>query len=134
MFLFSIYVFFEWYGDHLDRHVLPHSFPTRRSSDLHCRRTDQSAFPPARLKCPAALARRPGRRFWIIMHAAAIRRSPATFRTSAVCTINNGQGPPLQGGRSAFRFARNIRQSPECLSTSLRLQQALPRISETRCC
>src|SRR3546814_20120276 len=76
-------------------------------------RTQHSAFPPARLKCPAALARRPGRRFWIIMHAAAIRRSPVTFRTSAVCTINNGQGTTLKGGRSASRFARNIRKSPE---------------------
>src|SRR3546814_17080737 len=24
----------EWYGDHRDLHVLTHSFPTRRSSDL----------------------------------------------------------------------------------------------------
>src|SRR3546814_13454049 len=31
----SIYVFFvEWNGDQLDLHVLTHSFPTRRSSDL----------------------------------------------------------------------------------------------------
>src|SRR3546814_14500360 len=30
MFLF----FFYWYGDHRDLHVLTHSFPTRRSSDL----------------------------------------------------------------------------------------------------
>src|SRR3546814_15070458 len=27
--------FFEYYGDHLDLHVLTHSFPTRRSSDLY---------------------------------------------------------------------------------------------------
>src|SRR3546814_5736125 len=27
-------VFFERYGDHRDLHVLTHSFPTRRSSDL----------------------------------------------------------------------------------------------------
>src|SRR3546814_19578343 len=26
--------FFYWYGDHRDLHVLTHSFPTRRSSDL----------------------------------------------------------------------------------------------------
>src|SRR3546814_5956400 len=26
--------FFSWYGDHRDLHVLTHSFPTRRSSDL----------------------------------------------------------------------------------------------------
>src|SRR3546814_15585456 len=26
--------FFEWYSDHRDLHVLAHSFPTRRSSDL----------------------------------------------------------------------------------------------------
>src|SRR3546814_19955799 len=28
------YFFFSGYGDHLDLHVLTHSFPTRRSSDL----------------------------------------------------------------------------------------------------
>src|SRR3546814_3483770 len=27
-------VFFYWHGDHRDLHVLTHSFPTRRSSDL----------------------------------------------------------------------------------------------------
>src|SRR3546814_15194010 len=30
----SALLFFEWYGDHRDLHVLTHSFPTRRSSDL----------------------------------------------------------------------------------------------------
>src|SRR3546814_12600425 len=29
-------LFFEGYGDHRDLHVLTHSFPTRRSSDLDC--------------------------------------------------------------------------------------------------
>src|SRR3546814_19602533 len=29
-----LFVFFEGYGDHRDLHVLTHSFPTRRSSDL----------------------------------------------------------------------------------------------------
>src|SRR3546814_15619254 len=33
--MFSI--FFEGYGDHRDLHVLTHSFPTRRSSDLEYR-------------------------------------------------------------------------------------------------
>src|SRR3546814_14666755 len=28
------FFFFKGYGDHRDLHVLPHSFPTRRSSDL----------------------------------------------------------------------------------------------------
>src|SRR3546814_1034917 len=28
------YFFFNWYGYHRDLHVLTHSFPTRRSSDL----------------------------------------------------------------------------------------------------
>src|SRR3546814_6001808 len=31
---YSLFFFFECYGDHLDLHVLTHSFPTRRSSDL----------------------------------------------------------------------------------------------------
>src|SRR3546814_12385678 len=30
-----MYVFFSCYGDHRDLHVLTHSFPTRRSSDLN---------------------------------------------------------------------------------------------------
>src|SRR3546814_8995251 len=32
--LMIVYCFFELYGDHRDLHVLTHSFPTRRSSDL----------------------------------------------------------------------------------------------------
>src|SRR3546814_14001528 len=31
------FFFFYWSGDHRDLHVLPHSFPTRRSSDLPTR-------------------------------------------------------------------------------------------------
>src|SRR3546814_20626299 len=31
---FSLFFFFSCYGDHRDLHVLTHSFPTRRSSDL----------------------------------------------------------------------------------------------------
>src|SRR3546814_16553786 len=31
---FSVMFFFECYGDHRNLHVLTHSFPTRRSSDL----------------------------------------------------------------------------------------------------
>src|SRR3546814_15571292 len=33
MYLF-LFFFFEWYGAHRDLHVLTHSFPTLRSSDL----------------------------------------------------------------------------------------------------
>src|SRR3546814_17304879 len=32
--MFCIVFFFLLFGDHRDRHVLTHSFPTRRSSDL----------------------------------------------------------------------------------------------------
>src|SRR3546814_20853483 len=32
--LYLVDLLFEGYGDHRDRHVLTHSFPTRRSSDL----------------------------------------------------------------------------------------------------
>src|SRR3546814_14783406 len=35
--LFTLHFFFELYGDHRDLHVLTHSFPTRRSSDLDTR-------------------------------------------------------------------------------------------------
>src|SRR3546814_15044296 len=34
LFAFYFLFFFSWYGDHRDLHVLTHSFPTRRSSDL----------------------------------------------------------------------------------------------------
>src|SRR3546814_13993146 len=34
MYVRSIFFFFQGYGDHRDLHVLTHSFPTRRSSDL----------------------------------------------------------------------------------------------------
>src|SRR3546814_5789491 len=37
-----LYFFFEWYGDHRDLHVLTHSFPTRRSSDLFLGRVDDA--------------------------------------------------------------------------------------------
>src|SRR3546814_7543076 len=34
--MFFSFFFFSCSGDHLDLHVLTHSFPTRRSSDLLC--------------------------------------------------------------------------------------------------
>src|SRR3546814_12782299 len=37
---FLLFFFFESYGDHRDLHVLTHSFPTRRSSDLHANFSD----------------------------------------------------------------------------------------------
>src|SRR3546814_19087880 len=37
------FLFFECYGQHRDLHVLPHSFPTRRSSDLSSFASDDSA-------------------------------------------------------------------------------------------
>src|SRR3546814_1800731 len=59
--------FFEWYGDHRDLHVLTHSFPTRRSSDLlaehhrlrpDCRGAHRLRRPGPDLR-PAAAALRP---------------------------------------------------------------------------
>src|SRR3546814_19237308 len=49
--------FFEGYGDHRDLHVLTHSFPTRRSSDLRLHRADAgdrraAAFPGAGADLP----------------------------------------------------------------------------------
>src|SRR3546814_1694289 len=41
--------FFSCYGDHRDRHVLTHSFPTRRSSDL------QAAVAPCLHPCRHAI-------------------------------------------------------------------------------
>src|SRR3546814_7150284 len=39
--------FFYWYGDHRDLHLLTHSFPTRRSSDLASSWPRCSCWPPA---------------------------------------------------------------------------------------
>src|SRR3546814_18710772 len=36
--LLTLLIFFELYGDHRDLHVLTHSFPTRRVSDLFAER------------------------------------------------------------------------------------------------
>src|SRR6056297_539602 len=38
---FYFFFFFYWYGAHRDLHVLTHSFPTRRSSDLARQRLHQ---------------------------------------------------------------------------------------------
>src|SRR3546814_12350403 len=39
--VFAVFLFFfECYGDHRDRHVLTHSFPTRRSSDRYDKQRD----------------------------------------------------------------------------------------------
>src|SRR3546814_6387167 len=50
--------FFEWYGDHLDLHVLPHSFPTRRASDLSSPRARRTRICPAS-PCAAPCTGRP---------------------------------------------------------------------------
>src|SRR3546814_3797464 len=39
VYLFLVFFFFLVYGDHQDLHVLTHSFPTRRSSDLSTHRS-----------------------------------------------------------------------------------------------
>src|SRR3546814_7933257 len=46
--MFQFLCFFSMYGYHRDRHVLPHSFPTRRCYDRRERRTEASHPPPAR--------------------------------------------------------------------------------------
>src|SRR3546814_3420989 len=48
---------FGWYGGHRDLHVLTHSFPTRRSSDLG-RRRDGALFGLSEIRpCRSGLAR-----------------------------------------------------------------------------
>src|SRR3546814_20432888 len=56
-----VYVFFFFYGyvDHRDLHVLTHSFPTRRSSDLEIGGRAQSMLPAG---AAARLMRRPAAR------------------------------------------------------------------------
>src|SRR3546814_6683253 len=46
--------FFETYGNHRDRPVLTHSFPTRRSSDLRCHAPRGLPSRPASPACAAA--------------------------------------------------------------------------------
>src|SRR3546814_9934164 len=48
--------FFEGYGDHRDLHVLTHSFPTRRSSDLCSPLTVAGAAAASRTLCGARSA------------------------------------------------------------------------------
>src|SRR3546814_15939866 len=50
-------LFFECYGDHRDLHVLTHSFPTRRSSDLSPHRNAPTAMPPVSADECRAIAR-----------------------------------------------------------------------------
>src|SRR6056297_234368 len=59
-FIFSTLVFFfKGYGDHRDLHVLTHSFPTRRSSDLsRPRRKSRPRFSPQSDTCAQRTARR----------------------------------------------------------------------------
>src|SRR3546814_15768463 len=47
-------LFFEGYGDHRDLHVLTHSFPTRRSSDLFLNNPIIAVAPPDHPLCNAA--------------------------------------------------------------------------------
>src|SRR3546814_8258007 len=52
--LFVLYCFFYGYGDHRDLHVLTHSFPTRRSSDLNAARAAPMSALAAISWCSAA--------------------------------------------------------------------------------
>src|SRR6056297_1254254 len=54
-----LFFFFKGYGDHRDLHVLTHSFPTRRSSDLsRPRRKSRPRFSPQSDTCAQRTARR----------------------------------------------------------------------------
>src|SRR3546814_16853445 len=48
-----VFFFLEWYGDHRDLHVLTHSFPTRRSSDLR-ERNGAAGLPAMRARIASA--------------------------------------------------------------------------------
>src|SRR3546814_9831975 len=52
------FLFFERYGDHLILHVLPHSSPTRRSSDLASSATPRSPRSTPIVRSVAARSRR----------------------------------------------------------------------------
>src|SRR3546814_19920072 len=62
MLLWCLVFFVEWYGDHRVLHLLTHSFPTRRSSDLRHggrpapsrRRCGRRADPASVPRCSAA--------------------------------------------------------------------------------
>src|SRR3546814_20401970 len=85
--LLTIIFFFLWYRDHRDLHVLTHSFPTRRSSDLR-------QIPTAIAPCHMA------------MRIRAIRRRPSLRphigRQSASCRFP--EAPPMIGAGRRFRY------------------------------
>src|SRR3546814_1411007 len=92
--------FFVCYGDHRELHVLTHSFPTRRSSDLHERLLDR----PRLLPEPAGAGR---------------NRTPAAGQLRR-------SGPPA--GRELHRLFRRARQGARSEEHTSELQ-SLMRIS-----
>src|SRR3546814_5305948 len=72
--LFVVFFFFSGYGDHRDLHVLTHSFPTRRSSDLWA-----SASAGAALRFRAASPNS-----MLVSRRSGVNRSMSACPTSAV--------------------------------------------------
>src|SRR3546814_6767515 len=70
--------FFSGYGHHRDLHVLTHSYPTRRSSDLGARRASPAAFCAA----SAILLMSPARQASMRPRAEASRAPPARRQRS----------------------------------------------------
>src|SRR3546814_530391 len=111
--------FFESSGDHRDLHGLTHSFPTRRSADLHCVRAD--AAPPARacrMKAPDVAMEGGGRRG----RSAADRRPAA----SALLEFRDTIGPWPPPAYVVVRFRRVDRRS------TTRVWQPMPLLPRSR--
>src|SRR3546814_3945756 len=116
--------FFESSGDHRDLHGLTHSFPTRRSADLHCVRADAS--PPARscrMKAPDVAMEGGGRRG----RSAADRRPAA----SALLEFRDTIGPWPPPAYVVVRFRRVDRRRSEEPTSEL---QSLMRTSYAALC
>src|SRR3546814_3303478 len=108
--MFVYYFVFEGYGDHRDLHVLTHSFPTRRSSDLF----------GGSLKGAATAAQGDE-----IARRAEGRRSGCARQAGRLCAA----APPWEGNRwAAIRLRRSIWSTKRSEEHTSELQ-SLMRIS-----
>src|SRR3546814_13320590 len=99
-----ILCFFEWYGDHRGLHVLTHSCPTRRSSDLFARRS-------ARVSGSAVSTS--GTRWSAASEDASVAARPRSrvrlARTYDDCAASQGSVGPIIASRSPSASSRRVR-------------------------
>src|SRR3546814_19101069 len=99
--------FFEEYGDHRDLHVLTHSFPTRRSSDLVAIVINLHVCLPYSSSVTPDLIRGPAKRRW--KAGPRIKSGVTTVETQCV----NSKAPPTRGRWRRRRCGRPRPRSEE---------------------